>query len=158
MKKLLSLLIAVVSMFAFSGCFITFEDYYQPSQSVEQIKNIYVYDIEEYIYYYNYYQDNSIFPAHFAEVESSDFAVFIQDMEAILYEDSIMVVPPVASDPNTDYYGYVVKVEYRDGGYDMIASGLRTSYSIEDGLKAYWGSSEENWLSTLEKYVDIEEV
>ena len=156
MKKLLSLLIAVVSIFAFSGCFITFEDYYQPSQSVEQIKNIYVYDIEEYIYYYNYYQDNSIFPAHFAEVESSDFVAFVQDMEAILYEDSIFI--PAASDPNTDYYGYVVKVEYRDGGYDMIASGLHTSYSIEDGLKAYWGSCEaELWYSTLQKYVDIPE-
>ena len=152
MKKLLSLLIAVVSMFAFSGC-LRFEDSFVASQSVEQVSYINVYYLEERQY------ELEGFPEPIETLEETEFEPLIQDIEELTYAIAILLIAPAPS-PDFSYDGYVVEIKYKDGGYDLVSSGIREAFSADGELiesEFQTICEEELWLSTLQKYVDIPE-
>ena len=152
MKKLLSLLIAVVSMFAFSGC-LRFEDSFVASQSVEQVSYINVYYLEERQY------ELEEFPEPIETLEETEFEPLIQDIEELTYAIAILLIAPAPS-PDFSYDGYVVEIKYKDGGYDLVSSELRESFFASGELiKRMVGThcDREIWLSTLQKYVEISE-
>ena len=152
MKKLLSLLIAVVSMFAFSGC-LRFEDSFVASQAVEQVAYIKVYYVEE------AQTELERFPEPMETLEETEFEALIQDIEELTYEITMLLIAPAPS-PNFAYDGYVVEIKYKDGGYDLVSSELRDSFFASgEFIKRMVGThcDREIWISTLQKYVEISE-
>ncbi len=52
---------------------------------------------------------------------------FFRDLRAMYYVDSILYVP---TDPNLIFYGYVVKIEYKDGAVEWL-SGTNMTYYVD---------------------------
>lgn len=52
---------------------------------------------------------------------------FFRDLRAMYFVDSILYVP---TDPNLVFYGYVVRIEYKDGAVDWL-SGTNMTYYVD---------------------------
>ena len=153
MKKILALLIAVLSIFTFSGC-ITWHIPFSSMQAIEQVENIYVYHLEEALYY----TEIDLFPSTPTyTIEESNFTPFIDDLEQIPFERVVFVLGAI--DFIKTYESYAVKIEYQDGSYELIGYRLQQTFSKDgtDTSMNHLFCDEEVWLAFLQKYVDIQE-
>ena len=153
MKKILALLIVILSIFTFSGC-ITWNIPFSSMQDIERVENIYIYHLEEPLYYTEIDLLPST-PTH--TIEESNFTPFIQDLEQIPFERVVFALGAI--DFIKTYESYAVKIEYQDGSYELIGHCLQQTFAKDgtDTSMNHLFCEEEVWLAFLQKYVDIQE-
>lgn len=80
---------------------------------------------------------------------------FFRDLRAMYYIDSILYVP---TDPNLIFYGYVVKIEYKDGAEEWLSGTNMTYYVDTDGQRKtdHYTPDIDSWDAAVMPYLPQE--
>ena len=85
------------------------------------------------------------------------FEVVIKDLENLDFKSTLLIF--AASDPNFNLYGYVIKIMYDSGVYQLV-SNAGTSYTYDSNgyLNGFHGRLKEDvWNNLIIKYIGEEE-
>lgn len=80
---------------------------------------------------------------------------FFRDLRAMYYIDSILYVP---TDPNFIFYGYVVKIEYKDGAVEWLSGTNMTQYVDAEGQSKidHYTPDIDSWNAAIIPYLPQE--
>ena len=166
MKKIIIvvLLISLVSTLL-TGC-IQWEtsEKYELLQDITNIKSIRVHqdNYEEFEEangrIYNYSDPDEPCGQLLGEIPSDQFAAFAEELTGLSYvEPHLIILFPVAYDPNFYYGNYIVKIEYHDGSCELISDIIQRKFAVNEKYPSTtdYNANEEAWLAFLEKWVDL---
>ena len=104
--------------------------------------------------------DEVFYPINFrttSTIPSSSFEAVIKDLENLDFKSTLLIF--AASDPNFNLYGYVIKIMYDSGVYQLV-SNAGTSYTYDSNgfLNCFHGRLKEDvWNNLIIKYIGEEE-
>ena len=150
MKKIYSTLLTIIMLFLLTSCVVERSEYYSPSQSTDQIKSISIHYVT-----LDVTSDLKLGDT-LATIDSNEYESFCKELKTLLYKSRIMVLPPVAQDPNLYHRGYLINIEYTNGGYDRLTRGLRSWANGDQGGTGIGYCDEEDFYNIIEKYSDID--
>lgn len=153
MKKILCLIVLLFVIMCTSSC-VTVHKKFERVEDVANIESIEVYfiDWEEELYL----QD---IPESMQPIEILDKDLYeglIQDLESFDFKSILLIF--AASDPNWDIYGFVFKIIYSSGAYQVVSNcGTVYTYNSKEQSKAFHGVvSKETWNEFVKKYIGEE--
>ena len=136
-----------------SGC-VTFNKKFYAYDTLDEISSIEFYFIE--FSYDTYVEDipDSIQPI--MKVDDELYGGIINDLESLDYKDTIILF--AANDPNFDLYGFIIKITYNSGVYQLVSnSGTVYTYNNEGFVKCFHGEVEDDvWNEIIIKYLGSE--
>ena len=140
-----------VLLISLSGC-IVYDTTYPLLHSADKIETIEIYLLEA---AKGEIPEEAIPVAY---VDSADYSDFCSDLEDLPFRNGIMLLP-VAFDPGWYLDGYVVKIIYDTGGFDIIAGSGYQYQQEADGSRFrgrhYSVEDDSMWNSFIEKYINI---
>ena len=145
MRKCSVFLLILAILWTCPGCcVITLDEGYELYHSFEEFSSVGLYngDGEE--------ASNCVL----AQLQPSQYAAFQRDLEALPFEDQFLLIPG-AVDPSFDFGEYVVRIDYKDGSYELISDcGFQILYSqeAEYGRSAHYSISDMAWYTFLSSY------
>ena len=154
MKKLIYFIMLLTLLICTTGC-VTFHEKFERVDNIENILSIEVYFVD---FSYDTKLDN--LPASAQPIKIVDRSLFeevIKDLENLDFKSTLLIF--AANDPNFNLYGYVIKIMYDSGVYQLV-SNAGTSYTYDSNgyLNSYHGSLKEDvWNSLIIKYIGEEE-
>ena len=136
-----------------SGC-VTFNKKFYAYDTLDEISSIEFYFIE---FSYDTYVEgipDSIQPI--MQVDDELYGGIINDLESLDYKDTIILF--AANDPNFDLYGFIIKITYNSGVYQLVSnSGTVYTYNNEGFVKCFHGEVEDDvWNEIIIKYLGSE--
>ena len=136
-----------------SGC-VTFNKKFYAYDTLDEISSIEFYFIE--FSYDTYVEDipDSIQPI--MKVDDELYGGIINDLESLDYKDTIIMIAP--SDPNFYLYGFIIKITYDSGVYQLVSnSGTVYTYNNEGFVECFHGTVEDEvWNEIIIKYLGSE--
>lgn len=150
MKRVISVILILCLAVGLSGC-VSYAVRYECMGEAEDIAEIAVYDLRE---GWTDTLDEDMEPMGY--VDSDSFASFVRELEDFPFVDQILLML-VPSDPSFVYGGYVVRITYEDGSYELI--GTAGWQSRHAGGKYVGGShyscDREKWAAFVLKYLEV---
>ena len=153
MKKILAVLMLVVTMCLLCGC-ISFKNRFEPIGTVDQIESIEIFYLPSSVD--SYRVDTSSFES-VTVLEQSDFNQMHERLQNLVYVDTVILF--VASDPNFALFDFVIKVQYRDGTFDLVTENGAFAYDSNNEVTSdIWGGiDEEIWKQLIVDFVGQEQ-
>ena len=107
---------------------------------------------------YNYSDPNDPCGELLGEITSEEFATFEEELNALLFaQQHLIILFPVAYDPNFYYGDHIVKVEYQDGSCELISYCIQ--YQFDENGECInctrYIAEQKIWLPFLKNWVDI---
>ena len=154
MKKLIYFILLLTLLICTTGC-VTLHKKFERVDNIENILSIEVYFVD---FSYDTELDNLPVTAQPIKIlDRSLFEEVIKDLENLDFKSTLLIF--AASDPNFNLYGYVIKIMYDSGVYQLVSnSGASYTYDSNGYLNSYHGSLKEDvWNSLIIKYIGEEE-
>ena len=154
MKKLIYFIMLLTLLICTTGCVI-FHEKFERLDNIENILSIEVYFVDV---SYDTPMDN--LPATAQPIKILDRSLFeevIKDLENLDFKSTLLIF--AANDPNFKLYGYVIKIMYDSGVYQLVSNaGASYTYDSNGCLNSDHGSVKEDvWNSLIIKYIGEEE-
>ena len=94
---------------------------------------------------------------HIKILDKSLFEEVIKDLESLDFKSTLLIF--AANDPNFKLYGYVIKIMYDSGVYQLVSNaGAVYTYDSNGYLNSFHSSVKEDvWKSLIIKYIGEEE-
>ena len=132
---------------------------YELMYNLSDIKNIRIYstDYDSEILY-NYSDPDDPCGELLGEIPSEQFAAFAEDLAGLSFvEPHLIILFPVAYDPNFYYGNYIVKVEYHDGSCELISDIIQRQFRVNEKYPdtTQYNTEQESWLTFLHNWVEI---
>ena len=154
MKKLIYFITLLTLLICTTGC-VTLHDKFERVDDIDNIISIEVYFVD---FSYDTELDNLSATAQPIKiVDRSLFEEVIKDLENLDFKSTLLIF--AASDPNFNLYGYVIKIMYDSGVYQLV-SNAGTSYTYDSNgfLNCFHGRLKEDvWNNLIIKYIGEEE-
>ena len=155
MKKMLLCLTAVLLLvLSLSSCSVNIPTDYEFEYGTEGITSIEIYYFAEGVY--------DIDPEIHTPVivlDESRHEDILKDIEEMRFTTFQMLVP-IPTDPPYDLRGYVVRLNYELGDYEMISNGVQKFRQFRDGEwkhgSKFLDCDEEAWNGMIQKYLPVE--
>ena len=155
-KICLTFVMLLLICFFFSGCIswetqASYELLYDPAQ----IKSIRIYRTNNDLYDYN--DPNGPCGELLGEIAPEQYAYFTAELTGLSFaEHHLIILFPVAVDPNFYYGNYIVKIEYQDGSCELISDWMQRKFRVNEKYPDYtdYDTEDEPWLEFLRKWVD----
>ena len=93
-----------------------------------------------------------------AEIPTEEFASFTKELTDLSFvENHLIILFPVAIDPNFYYGNHIVKVEYQDGSCELISYNIQRQFIVgeEYPKTTRYSAEHESWLAFLRNWTDI---
>ena len=154
MKRLIYFIMLLTLLICTTGC-VTFHEKFERVNNIENILSIEVYFVD-----FSYDTDLDNLPVTAQPVKIVDRSLFeavIKDLENLDFKSTLLII--AANDPNFNLYGYVIKIMYDSGVYQLV-SNAGTSYTYDSNgcLNCFHGRLKEDvWKSLIIKYIGEEE-
>ena len=154
MKKLIYFIMLLTLLICTTGC-VTFHEKFERVDNIENILSIEVYFVD-----LSYDTELDNLPATAQPIKILDRSLFeevIKDLENLDFKSTLLII--AANDPNFYLYGYVIKIMYVSGVYQLVSNaGSSYTYDSNGYLNSYHGSLKEDvWDSFIIKYIGEEE-
>lgn len=155
MKRLLYILNLFLLSISLSSC-VTIHDEYERldySEEIIQIDIFFIPFIEN-----EYITDIPSYVTPIRTFETSQYEEIVNDLESLDYKTVLLIF--AASDPNFKVFGYVFKITYASGTYQLVSnSGMGYTYNRSgEYLNSFKGKvKEEVWDELIIKYIGQEE-
>ena len=150
--KFIAVLILCILLMGTSGC-VTFNRKFEVADTIEEVSCIEIYFIE---FSYDNVENipDSIHPIK--KIDNDLYAGLINDLESLDYKDTIIMIAP--SDPNFYLYGFIIKITYDSGVYQLVSnSGTVYTYNNEGFVECFHGTVEDEvWNEIIIKYLGSE--
>ena len=154
MKKILAVLMLVVTTCLLCGCIIRFQNSFEPMGTVDQIESVEIFYLHSSVY--SYRLDTSSFES-VAVLEQSDFNQMHDRLQNLAYNDLIILVVP--TDSNYYLFDFVIKVQYNDGTFDLVSEMGAFAYDSNNKVTSDtcgW-IDEEIWKQLIVDFVGQEQ-
>ena len=161
MKKfILTLTIMSLLCLSLAGCIAwkTSEDY-ELLQDISNIESIRIYSTNyssDRIYDYSDPEDPC--GALLGEILYEQFSQFVDELIGLSFVDEhLIILFPVAFDPNFYYGNYIVKIEYSDGSCELISDIIQRQFTVDEDYPdtIRYVIDAEHWLAFLQKWVEL---
>lgn len=154
MKKLIYFITLLTLLICTTGC-VTLHDKFE---RVDDIDNII--SIEVYFMNFSYEIESDNLPSTMQPIKILDKELFeevIQDLESLDFKSTLLIF--AANDPNFNLYGYVIKIVYNSGIYQLVSNaGAAYTYDSNGYLNSFHGSVKEDvWNNLIIKYIGEKE-
>ena len=151
MKRVILVMLMLCLAVGLSGC-VSCGVHYECMGEAEDITEIAVYDLRE---GWTDTLDENMEPMGY--VDSASFAPFVQELEDFPFVEQILLML-VPSDPSFVYGGYVVRITYEDGSYELIGTA---GYQSQHAGGKYVGGSHyscdrEKWEAFVLNYLEVQ--
>ena len=93
-----------------------------------------------------------------AEIPTEEFASFTKELTDLSFvENHLIILFPVAIDPNFYYGNHIVKVEYQDGSCELISYNIQRQFIVGEKYPKLtrYSAEHESWLAFLRNWADI---
>ena len=154
MKKLIYFIMLLTLLICTTGC-VTFHKKFERADNIENILSIEVY-FEDFSY--DTELDNLPTTAQPIKIlDKSLFEEVIKDLESLDFKKTLLIF--AANDPNFNLHGYVIKIMYDSGVYQLVSNaGAVYTYDSNGYLNSFHSSVKEDvWNSLIIKYIGEEE-
>ena len=149
MKKVIAVCLLFCLSVALSGC-VYYGVQYRCMGTADRITEIAVFDLRN--KGVNHI-DDSMVPAGY--VDRGDFAAFVEEVETFPFvKEILLVIAP--TDPSFYYGGYVVRITYADGSYELIgATGYQSRYRDGEYVGgSHYGCDRDRWNQMVLDFVN----
>ena len=129
LKKVIILLINLLLLVCLSSC-ANVEKEVELSQDRTNVESIEIYNSERAYYegdIHGFLEENE----PIGVLKSEKISDFLDTLCALKFEEE-NVFFPIPVDGGYDYNGYMIAIEYSDGGYDIFAEGGLYSYAVDN--------------------------
>ena len=154
MKKLIYFILLLTLLICTTGC-VTLHKKFERVDNIENILSIEVYFVD---FSYDTELDNLPVTAQPIKIlDRSLFEEVIKDLENLDFKSTLLIF--AASDPNFNLYGYVIKIMYDSGVYQLVSNaGAVYTYDSNGYLNSFHSSVKEDvWSNLIIKYIGEEE-
>lgn len=161
-QKIAGLTIIVCILFSLSSCRIWINQTNNIEDDITKIASVDIYDTNDYVYTDSY--DGSILeirehlsPIH--TIADDDVAGFLNQLEELEYKRLVLLVPAAVDYAHIFSDGYIVVIEYVNGGCDIYAEKGIYVHTVNDegsiGYNYYPAEyrGETPWNDFIEKYI-----
>ena len=93
-----------------------------------------------------------------AEIPTEEFASFTKELTDLSFvKNHVIILFPVAIDPNFYYGNHIVKVEYQDGSCELISYIIQRQFIVGEKYPEVtrYTAENESWLAFLRNWADI---
>ena len=93
-----------------------------------------------------------------AEIPTEEFASFTKELTDLSFvKNHVIILFPVAIDPNFYYGNHIVKVEYQDGSCELISYIIQRQFIVGEKYPKLtrYTAENESWLAFLRNWADI---
>jgi len=154
MKKLIYFIMLLTLLICTTGC-VTFHEKFERVDNIENIISIEVYFVDV-----SYDTELDNLPTTAQPIKILDRSLFeevIKDLENLDFKQTLLIF--AANDPNFYLYGYVIKIMYDSGVYQLVSNaGSSYTYDSNGFLNCFHGTIKEDvWKSLIIKYIGEEE-
>ncbi|MBR6516222.1 MAG: hypothetical protein IKT40_05135 [Bacilli bacterium] len=154
MKKLIYFIMLLTLLICTTGC-VTFHEKFEREDDIENIISIEVYFVDV-----SYETQLENLPTTMQPIKILDKELFgevIQDLESLDFKSTLLIF--AANDPNFDLYGYVIKIVYNSGIYQLVSNaGACYTYDSNGYINSFHSSVKEDvWNNLIIKYIGEEE-
>ena len=154
MKKLIYFIMLLTLLICTTGC-VTFHEKFEREDDIENIISIEVYFVDV-----SYETQLENLPTTMKPIKILDKELFgevIQDLESLDFKSTLLIF--AANDPNFNLYGYVIKIMYNSGLYQLVSNaGTAYTYDSNGFINSFHGSvKEDEWNNLIIKYIGEEE-
>ena len=151
--RFLAIIILCLLFTCVSGC-VTFNQKFEAYGDLEEISSIEFYFID--FSYDTLVEDIPDSTQPIMTVDNDLYSVLINDLESLDYKDTIILF--AANDPNFYLYGFVIKITYNSGVYQLVSnSGTVYTYNNEGFVECFHGGVEDDvWNEIIIKYLGDE--
>ena len=154
MKRLIYFIMLLTLLICTTGC-VTFHEKFETVNNIENILSIEVYFVD-----FSYDTELDNLPATAQPIKIVDRSLFeevIKDLENLDFKSTLLIF--AASDPNFNLYGYVIKIMYDSGVYQLVSNaGVSYTYDLNGYLNGVQGRLKEDvWNNLIIKYIGEEE-
>lgn len=154
MKKLIYFIMLLTLLICTTGC-VTFHEKFEREDDIENIISIEVYFVDV-----SYETQLENLPTTMQPIKILDKELFgevIQDLESLDFKSTLFIF--AANDPNFNLYGYVIKIMYNSGLYQLVSNaGASYTYDSNGYINSFHSSVEEDvWNNLIIKYIGEEE-
>ncbi len=154
MKKIILIIMLSIFVMCTTGC-VTF---YKEFKCAEDEKNIAY--IEIYFKNDSYDTTNNNIPHNLRPIKKIDkenYSEIINDVKSLKFANTVIII--AANDPNFNLYGFIIKITYQSGKYQLIANtGTCYTYDSNDkSISVFHGYVEDDvWKELIVKYIGEE--
>lgn len=154
MKKFIYFITLLTLLICTTGC-VTFHKKFERVDDIENIISIEVYFVD-----FSYETELDNLPTTMQPIKILDKELFgevIQDLESLDFKATLVIF--AANDPNFDLYGYVFKIVYNSGIYQLVSNaGACYTYDSNGESDSFHCSVKEDvWNNLIIKYIGEEE-
>ena len=154
MKKLIYFIMLLTLLICTTGC-VTFHEKFERVDNIENILSIEVYFVDV-----SYDTPLENLPTTARPIKILDRSLFeevIKDLENLDFKSTLLII--AANDPNFYLYGYVIKIMYVSGVYQLVSNaGSSYTYDSNGFLNCFHGRLKEDvWNKLIIKYIGEEE-
>lgn len=151
MKKVLLILLALCVAVGLCGC-VSFAVGYECMGEAADITEIAVFDLR--VGWVDALDENM---EPLGYVDSESFASFAEELEAFPFVDQILLML-APSDPSLVYGGYVVRMTYADGSYELIGSAGYQSQHAGGKLvgSSHYSCDRDKWAEFVLRYLEVQ--
>lgn len=154
MKKLIYFIMLLTLLICTTGC-VTFHEKFERVDNIENILSIEVYFVD-----FSYDTELENLPTTAQPIKILDRSLFeevIKDLENLDFKSTLLIF--AANDPNFNLYGYVIKIMYDSGVYQLVSNaGASYTYDSNGYLNSFHSSVKEDvWNNLIIKYIGEEE-
>lgn len=149
MKKMMVILLVICMTVGLTGC-ISYAVQYRCMGTAEQIAQIAVFDLRTEM---TDKIDETLVPMGYVKADA--YAAFVEELESFPFVDQMLLIL-VPSDPSFTYGGYVVRIAYEDGSYELIGNaGFQSKHSGGKYVGgSHYGCDDDRWNQFVLKYMD----
>ena len=157
MKKITMLLISLLLIFCLSSCANIKKDL-EFSQDRANVQSVEIFNPEKSYYegdIHAFLEENE----PIVILEPEQHSSFLDSLGSLTFEKEVVFFP-IPMGGGCDYGGYIIAVNYSDGGYDIIAARGLYSYAVSsdgEGRHKYDYSNycgETPWAEFIEDYIE----
>ncbi len=149
MKKVVAVCLLVCIALGLAGC-VHYGVQYRCMGTADQIAEIAVFDLRDEAVVQI---DDTMVPVGY--VDREEYSAFVGEVESFPFvEQLLLIIAPM--DPGFAYGGYVVRITYADGSYELIgAAGYQSQH--RDGAyvgDSHYGCDEDRWNQLILRFMD----
>ena len=153
MKKILCLFCLFILLICNTGC-VTFHEKFERVSNIENISYMEIYFIESSYDPFNEDIQTTLEPIKI--LNNNMYKQVIEDLESLDYKVIIPLFAP--SDPSFNLYGFVIKIMYNSGIYQLVSNaGAVYTYDSNGYLSSFHARVEQDiWDNLIIKYLGKE--
>ena len=151
MRKMIACALALIIVASLAGC-VQVPRRWEFLHDADSIVAIEIYNLTEYIDF-----DLPEDAEPIAYVKQEDYASFCEDIASIEFSDEIILFP-AAIDPSWTLHGYVAKIIYDNGDYELINNSGYQSQEVINGRGRsfhYSFPDDVTWVNLIQKHIDV---